>query len=240
MKQILTFAMIIVFATGSAVAQQDTPPQEKETRIVVENKREKRHNYLSVRFGAWFPKDEEKRFHINDNVLDETDHAVDESQALGLDFHFRRNVGRPLYFDASASFWYTTTDFNFDRLVENPEELKSAETWTVIVPVTLGLSFAPLPDNPLQPYAMAGAGAYLGFTGRDVLKLSEQNEPDDTETYVRFGFYLGAGLDILFSDEFGISIGLKYQFVKFDKEQLFTGHEDMTGLQATIGFVMGS
>ncbi|MDT8324805.1 MAG: outer membrane beta-barrel protein [Bacteroidota bacterium] len=238
MKQFLTIAMIFVFAAGSAVAQQDT--QEKETKIVIENKREKRHNYLTVRFGAWFPKDEENAFNYNNNVFDETDALVDESQALGLDFHFRRNVGRPLFFDVSASAWYTTTEFNFDRLVENPDELRSADTWTVIVPITLGLSFAPLPDNPLQPYAMAGAGAYLGFTGRDVLRVSNQNEPDDTETYVRFGFYLGAGMDILFSDEFGVSLGLKYQFVEFDEGQLFTGQADMTGLQATIGFVLGS
>ena len=56
---------------------------------------------------------------------------------------------------------------------------------------------------------------------------------------MRFGFYLGAGLDIMLTEGFGISLGAKYQFVKFKEKQLFTGQEDLTGIQATLGFAMG-
>jgi opacity protein-like surface antigen len=235
MKRFLAVMLLMVFAAGTVSAQDGT--KKTETEIRIEQTKEEKDNFYTVRFGAWFPKDEEKTFNHNGNLIDETDALVDESQALGLDFHFRRNVGSPLFFDVSVSGWYTQTEFNFDETINNPDLIKSADAWSVVVPVTIGLSVAPLPDNPFQPYAMAGAGAYLGITGRDILRVSNENEPDDTETYVRFGFYLGAGFDFLFADEFGISAGVKYQFIEF-QDALFTGQKDMTGLQFTVGFVM--
>ena len=186
MNRFLVVILLLVFAAGTIVAQEGT--KEKETKIRIEQTKEMKDSYYTVRFGAWFPKDEEKNFNYNGNVIDETDGLVDQSQALGLDFHFRRNVGRPLFFDVSVSGWYTQTDFSFDETINNPDLIKSADAWAVVVPVTIGLSVAPLPDNPFQPYAMAGGGAYIGITGRDIVRMSDQNEPDDTETYVRFGF----------------------------------------------------
>ena len=234
MYRYLTVVLLLVFAASVAYAQNENKGQE--TTIRIEQTKEKKENFYSVRFGAWFPKNEDPIFINGGNDYSVNEDVTDESQALGLDFHFRRMVGKPLYFDASASFWYTTTNFKFEEALGGIEE---ADTWSVIVPITIGVSIAPLPDNPFQPYAMAGIGAYLGFTGQDILKMSEQNEPDDTETYARFGFYLGAGVDFLFSEDFGLSLAVKYQFIEF-QEALFTGHKDMTGLQATVGFVMGS
>ncbi|MCB2203686.1 outer membrane beta-barrel protein [bacterium] len=236
MKRSLAVILLLLLVTGSVLAQEKKT-EKQETNIRIEQTKEEKSNYYTVRFGAWFPKDEEKAFNYNNNLIEETGDFADQSQALGLDFHFRRNVGRPLFFDASASVWYTTTDFNFSNVTSNPDEIQDASTWSIILPITVGLSVAPLPDNPIQPYAMAGVGAYFGFTGRDITRVSNQNEPDDTETYIRFGFYLGAGLDFLFAEDFGISAGAKYQFIKFD-DPLFTGQTDLTGLQATIGFVM--
>lgn len=233
MKRVITAMVVFVLVSGVAFAQErDT---QGETRIVIEQEKPQKQNYYSVRFGLWFPKDEAKGFNFEGNLIDETDGKIDQSQAMGLDFHFRKNIGSPLYTDLSVGAWYTTYEFSVDEATSNGL-LREADVWAFIVPITLGLSIAPLPDNPVQPYAMAGLGAYLAFTGRELLRLSDQNV-NDTETHIRFGFYLGAGLDLMLAETFGISVGAKYQFLEFE-EPLFTGQKDFTGLQASIGVAM--
>ncbi|MBR9979378.1 MAG: outer membrane beta-barrel protein [Bacteroidetes bacterium] len=229
------FTTILVLLLGSGVAFAQEREGQSETRIVLEQEKPQKQNYYSVRFGLWFPEDEAKGFNFEGNLIDETEGKIDQSQAMGLDFHFRKNIGSPLYTDLSVGGWYTTYQFSIDEVTSNGL-LREADAWALIVPITIGLSIAPLPDNPVQPYAMAGLGAYVAFTGRELLRMSDQNV-NDTETFIRFGFYLGAGLDLMLAEAFGISVGAKYQFLEFD-EPLFTGQKNFTGLQASIGVAM--
>lgn len=235
MKKLLTIALLFVVTAGSISAQQDT--QQRETRVVIEQ--EKRTGYYTIRFGAWWPEDQEKEFRIGENLYDQTDAQIEQSQALGLDFHFRKKMTHPMYFDVSAGAWYTSYSFDFKEAVSDiGEEFENVDAWAVIVPVTLGLSVQPLPaGTPVQPYIMAGVGAYVGVTGRDMLLVTNDNRSDDTKSYVRLGYYFGAGLDFLLADTFGISLGAKYQFLEF-QEMLYTQQKDFTGLQATIGIAM--
>lgn len=238
MKKAIAVALLVTVVCGVAAAQQEK--KGGETRVVIEQVQEKKHNYYSVRVGAWFPKDKEQGVQLDDIAINKTEGAIDESQALGVDFHFRKNIGHPFYTDLSAGAWYSSYEFKSNALQTAFDEYKA---WTLIVPVTLGLSVAPLPENPVQPYAMVGLGAYFAFTSHDPLQVSEENElPDDTDTYIRFGYFAGLGVDFLLAETFGISAGVKYQFIKFDdldgNKTLFTGQKDLTGLQATIGVVM--
>lgn len=236
MKQILTIALLVLMSVGILQAQDNT--RKTETRVIVEQEHE-RTGFYTIRFGAWWPADEEKEFMIGENLYDQTSANIEQSQAFGLDFHFRRQMTHPMYFDVSAGAWYTSYTFDFKEAVGNlGEEFENVDAWAVIVPVTLGVSVAPLPpESPLHPYVMAGLGAYIGITGRDMLLVSNDNRSDDTEAYVRFGYFIGAGVDFLFADTFGVSLGAKYQFIEF-KDALYTQQEDFTGLQATLGIVM--
>ncbi len=236
MKKLLAITLLLVVAAGSISAQQER--QQKETRVIIKQEKE-RTGFYTIRFGAWWPEDQEKEFRIGENLYDQTDAQIEQSQALGLDFHFRKMMTHPMYFDVSAGAWYTSYTFDFKEAVSNiEEEFENVDAWAVIVPVTLGLSVQPLPpETPIQPYAMVGIGAYVGITGRDLLLVSNDNRSDDTKSYVRLGYYFGAGLDFLFADSFGISIGAKYQFLEF-QELLYTQQKDFTGLQATIGIAM--
>ncbi|MBN1446403.1 MAG: outer membrane beta-barrel protein [Bacteroidetes bacterium] len=236
MKQILAIALVLVLGTGVLVAQEQT--RQTETRMIIKQEKE-REGFYTIRFGAWWPEDKEKEFRIGENIYDQTDAQIEQSQALGLDFHFRKMMTHPMYFDVSAGAWYTSYTFDFKEAVSNiGEEFENFDAWAVIVPVTLGLSIAPLPaESPVQPYAMAGLGAYVGITGRDKLLVSNDNRSDDTKTYVRFGWYFGGGLDFLFADTFGISLGAKYQFLEF-QDVLYTQQKNFTGLQGTLGIVM--
>ncbi len=232
MKKAIMIALLVIVAGGFAAAQEREKTTEK---IIVVQEEYKKVNYYSIRIGAWFPKDKEQGITLDDVAFNKTQGAIDESQALGLDFHFRKSMGHPFYTDLSIGGWYTT--YKFDPNTEVLPNYRQYDAWTVIAPVTIGMSVAPLPENPVQPYVMVGLGAYFGFTGHDVLQVSNENLPDDTETYIRFGYFAGVGLDFMFAENFGISLGAKYQFLEFDKP-LFTGQKDFTGLQASLGVAM--
>ena len=231
MKKLLAIGLLLAVATGSLSAQQEK--QQKESRVVIEQKKE-RTGFYTIRFGAWWPEDQEKDFQFRD--IENPEGEIEQSQAMGLDFHFRKALTHPMYFDVSAGVWYTTYQFDFLDELENINT--NVEAYAAIIPITLGLSVAPLPpESPIHPYAMAGIGAYVGISGYDKLQVSNDNRSDDTDTYVRLGYYFGAGLDFLFADTFGVSIGAKYQFIEF-QETLATQQKDFTGLQATIGIAM--
>jgi opacity protein-like surface antigen len=236
MKQVLTITLLVIMSVGMMQAQDKTVRQE--TRVVVEQEHE-RTGFYTIRFGAWWPEDKEKDFKIGENLYDQTNANIDQSQAFGLDFHFRRQMTHPIYFDVSAGAWYTSYSFDFKEVVGNlGEEFENVDAWAVIVPITIGVSVAPLPtESPVQPYVMAGVGAYIGITGRDMLLVTNANRSDETEAYVRFGYFIGAGFDFLFADTFGVSLGAKYQFIEF-KDALYTQQKNFTGLQATLGIVM--
>src|SRR6056297_153158 len=145
MNKLLAIALMLIVAAGSVSAQQEK--QEKETRVVIEQKKDKT-GFYTIRFGAWWPEDQEKEFRIGENLYDQTDAQIEQSQALGLDFHFRKMMTHPMYFDVSAGAWYTSYSFDFKDAVSNiEEEFENVDAWAVIVPVTLGLSVQPLPPG---------------------------------------------------------------------------------------------
>jgi len=203
------------------------------TEIIIKKEKEKL-DYLSIRVGTWFPKDKEQGFQFKDVSYNNAKSSIDQSQALGLDFHYRNSLGSQLFVDFSVSGWYSTYSFKFNETLADPSLAQEASSWVVVVPITLGLSLNPLPDNPVQPYAMAGIGAYVGVTGREVTVNGQGRHITEDKSKVALGGYIGAGLDFFLTPGFGLSLGLKYQLVKFD-EAMFTQQKDFTGLQVLLG-----
>lgn len=221
---------------GALVVLAGTVMAQNESRVTVVDETHGR-DYFSFHVGAWFPKDVEKEFTFDDVALPKANSQIDQSQALGLDFHYRSEMGHPLYYDFSAGAWYSSYDVKPTALVGDLGQLQDATSWAVLVPLTLGLSFNVLPDNPIQPYAMAGLGAYVGITGREVhfLPNSQRINRDETRTLVRFGWYFGAGADFFLAPRFAISLAAKYQFLEY-QEALYTQQKNFTGLQVLLGF----
>jgi hypothetical protein len=236
MMKIFATALMFLVLAGTLSAQQD-PEGDRKTTIMIQQEQPEKLNFYSIRVGAWFPKDWEQDFSFKDAAINKVESEVDQSQALGLDFHFRRHVGYPVYVDLAVSAWYSSYVYKL-RTSRIPEagEVLQADSWVVIVPLTLGLSIAPLPDNPFQPYVMGGAGVYFGITGQS-LKVSLQNEATMDKSEIALGWYLGAGFDFLLTAEFGVSAALKYQAIEF-KEAMYTGQKDFTGMQVMAGIVL--
>ena len=142
MKRALAVALLLIVAAGVASAQQEKAGGE--TKLVIQQEPPKHENYYTIRFGAWFPKDKEKEFTFDGDLIDATKGDIEQSQALGLDFHFRRAVGKPMYTDISVGAWYTKYNFDFFETLSSASEIEKADAYAIIIPVTVGLSVAPL------------------------------------------------------------------------------------------------
>ncbi len=220
----IVYGFFCVLLAGEALSQQ------RAEIVVVQETKPK--DYFSIRLGAWFPKDFEKTFSYDSGTVEG---AIDQSQAIGIDFHYRNKVMPQLFFDFSASGWYSSYSFKGTDIITKPELVKEADSWVAIAPFTIGLSFNPLPDTPVQPYLMAGLGAYVAITGRNY-QLVSGTKYDDHDTYAAFGFFFGAGVDAFLSPTFGLSLGAKWQFIEYD-QRMYTQQSDFTGLQVTLGVV---
>jgi hypothetical protein len=231
MKKSLYVVCLLALVGSIAWAQEKV----ERTEIVIQEK-QRFTNYYEIRIGAWFPKDMEKEFTVPETNAEVTG-TIDQSLALGLDFHFRKELSRPLFFDLALQGWYSSYGWEVRNIPGNLQQyVKHADAWAAVVPLTIGLSVTPLPDNPIQPYAMGGIGLYAGITGitYDVNANQTYARHKDDKELFSFGGYLGAGLDFLFLPKFGVSVAGKYQFCKF-KEQLYTGQQDFQGLQLMLG-----
>lgn len=230
MKTTLALVLVLVLCAPRIRAQEQ---QQSEVIIKLE---EEPPDYMAVRLGLWFPKDKEKSFTSKDLDLTEenTDAKIEQSQAFGLDFHYRSRLAHPLYLDFAVGFWYTTYDWN--ARLANSANLEVVNSYALIIPLTIGVSFNPLPENPIQPYAMAGIGAYGAFSSEDYTFVGGRHE-DKNKFDVAFGGFVGAGLDFYILSGFGASVGLKYQIATF-KEKLYTQQKDLTGLQVQAGIAM--
>ncbi|HOJ03037.1 MAG TPA: outer membrane beta-barrel protein [Bacteroidota bacterium] len=232
MRTVVILVLLALCCSMPLLAQQDKPTDQRTT-IVVQNEQPPKDTFYSIRVGAWFPEGWEDWDKVESTG--DAKEEIDQSQALGIDFHFRKNVGHPIYVDVALAGWYTSYKSKLTDV--SRETVKNTDAWVVVIPLTLGISVAPLPDNPFQPYAMAGAGLYTGITGRD-RRVSETNEPV-TETYFQFGWFGGVGVDFLFSPNFGISVAAKYQAIEFEFDKVdYTQQENFTGVQVMAGVVM--
>jgi len=219
---------LAVLLLAPVMRAQDTSNVAR-IEIVTQQQPVKLKNFYTIRGGLWFPKDMEKEFTINDITYDGT---ADRSQAFGLDFHFRNNVGHPLYFDVSISGWFSSYDYTKTQQIEEVETIQDVTSWTAVIPITFGLSVSTPVESPVIVYGMGGIGGYVALTGLDITGDKQENQ-----VFVRFGAFFGAGADFMLSPGFGISIGAKYQFIEFQYET-YTGQKDFTGLQAQLGVAL--
>ena len=221
MKRILFLLLAGLFFAGVTQAQDRT--------IVIQNKT---LDYFSIRVGVWFPKDLEKQFSTNNVSLQQ----VDQSQAIGFDFHYRYDIGRPLMFDFSVGGWYSSYVFKYREVIQDPSLVQEANAWAAVVPITLGLSINLLPETPIQPHVGAGIGGYVGTSGTtEYVGINPvRTKFTADKTLFTFGGYVEASVDLFVSPAFGFNIGAKYQIVNF-KEELLTKQKVFSGVQLLVG-----
>ncbi len=212
-----TFLLFLFIAIADA---QDAPKKESPPT-----------DYFTFRIGFWYPKDTDLEY--QGKTATTINAEIDRSQAVGGDLHYRSTVGRPLYTDFSLGAWYSSYTFKYRQTnLPLPSDISS---YSLIVPLTIGLSISPLMETPFHPYAMIGGGVYVAFTGFKETK--KEIQVDDSKIFGKPGFFFGLGFDFMLSQSFGLSAGLKYHFVEFN-QVLSTEQQNFTGPQIQIGAVM--
>lgn len=232
MKIISTFLALLTIIPFCIQAQGNDKNSTQRVEVVLDREK-KPVDCMSYRFGIWLPRDREMTFAAVESIPTDN-RAIDQSQAIGLDLHFRKGTNNMLSLNMSVGAWYTTYSFTNKDILANPSLIQDASNWAVIVPVTIGASFELLPDNMVMPYAMAGIGVYPGISGKSE-KYAIRTE-DDTKVQFAFGGFLGAGVDLFLTPGFGLSAGLKYQLLEY-KDYLWTYQRIFNGIQLTAGIV---
>jgi hypothetical protein len=193
-------------------------------------------DFLDIRGGVWSPKDAEKAFTWKDVELKG---AIDQAQAYGIDFHHHAHLGGPLFGDFTLGVWYSSYTFSSETDVIRPGELARSESWAVVFPAHLGLSFAPFHHMFVSPYIAVGVGAAGAVSSITNYGPSNARLPGDDGENNKFVAALaatfGAGVNLYITRGFGISIGARYELLKF-KEALYTNQQDLSGLQLLVGF----
>ncbi|MAT40012.1 MAG: hypothetical protein CL946_10460 [Ectothiorhodospiraceae bacterium] len=230
MKRTAFFAIVLLAATTAL--SQDFQQDQQIQRFKGEP------SYAAFRIGAWFPADVEKSFRLDEVSTENTRSRIEQSQAIGIDFHYQHLLGQPLYLDFNVSAWYST--YEFSSLEElSVGAIENADSWAIIFPATLGLSFHPLSRSTMQPYVMAGGGAYFAISNSELMFFETVRTRDEDQSDVAFGWFVGGGFDLLFSPTFGASLAARYQNVEFDRD-LLTQQKDFSGLQISLGFVVAT
>ncbi len=193
-------------------------------------------DFLDIRAGLWSTKDAEKEFTWKGVVQQGT---IDQAQAYGVDFHHHAHFGGPFFGDFTLGVWYSSFSFSGAADVIRPDEIAKSEAWAVIFPAHLGLSFAPFHDMFVSPYVavgVGGAGAVSSITNYNAANSTLQGEDGEKNDFqAALAATFGAGVNLYITRGFGISIGARYELLKF-KEALHTNQQNLSGLQLLIGF----
>lgn len=189
-------------------------------------------DFLDIRGGVWSPKDAEKEFTL-DNVVQQG--TIDQAQAFGIDFHHHAHLGGPLFGDFTLGVWYSSYRFNSSADAFGPKDVAKSESWAVIFPAHLGLSFAPFHHMFISPYVAVGIGGAGAVSSFSDYNSDNATVNDDNDFQAAFAATFGAGVNLFITRGFGISIGARYELLKF-KKALFTRQQDLSGLQLLVGF----
>lgn len=222
----IQFVILLFVASLSLYSQDSNRHSESRSERYTSD-------YFSLRLGFWYPKDTDLEY--QGKTYSNLEAEIDRSQAYGFDLHYRHTVGGLLFTDFSLGAWYSSYDLkNKGSLTNIPVDISS---WTLVLPITVGLSISPLMEEPIHPYVMGGVGAYVGITGMKS-RVQGFNDLEKSRTKVTFGGFLGIGFDFMISRTFGLSAAVKYQFVNFKEGDLFTEQKNLAGVMVQFGATM--
>jgi hypothetical protein len=149
-------------------------------------------------------------------------------------------TGMYLYFFSRLyNNWFYEINFGAIGNVQVQSQAENVQTHiSSIVPLLFGLRcdlFSTRLSGPVHPFISAGGGPY--WTGSE--QVDTVNQPGNVlvESNVNYGWYVGAGTNILLTSWVGLNFDLKYHVVDFKKNQEFD-----SGLEFGMGlcFMWGS
>jgi opacity protein-like surface antigen len=97
----------------------------------------------------------------------------------------------------------------FEAVIEqHNEEYEDGDVDVRYTPVQASALFYPFPDPKLRPYGVVGVGFHnIAADYKGTLA------PIDDERWMRFGFHIGAGLDLALGEHFVLNGDARFQFI---------------------------
>ncbi len=191
----LVAALVLSPAAASAQAEKPTDP-EKTAKLERQG--------VGVRGGAWWP----------EGLREEPDGAY--AQTPWFEGYFQKGLDLHLALETAVGFWRRSQELERTDALGAKSRQKVD---TYIVPLFTALKFHPLtrPQDTVEPYLMGGIGVALGIDDRsgDGGLLSPQT---GTTVQGGLGFKLGGGLDWKLGRAFGVTVGARYQWIRFGEE----------------------
>ncbi len=201
----------LLFLAGGIVLPVQVEAQQN--RSEAEERAERERRGAGLRVGPWVGLE-----------LTEVEGA-DYSTWPQFEGWFQRGLDRHLAVESTISFWRRTQERGSERVS------------TFVVPLFTSLKFYPAtgPEAPIQPYLLGGGGLGLGIDDREGTSggLLGLGGSDGTRIHTGFGFRAGGGVDLTLSQAFGVTVGGRYQWIRFDGEP--GGHRTYRGTVADVG-----
>lgn len=216
-----TFVAVLLGAVApvAASAQESTPESqlERDARLA--------RRGAGLRGGAWEVRG-----------LTETG-GVEYATTPAFEGFFQKGLDKHLAWENSIGFWRRS------QTVPGTSGLggRSEERINVyVVPTFTALKLFPFttPAHRLEPYFEGGAGFGLGIEDRETSGaggLLGGGGSNGTQIVPGFGFKGGAGVDLRFSRAFGVTLGARYQWMKFFQD--LGGERTYGGLGYDAGLI---
>lgn len=200
--------------------------------------------YLAIRIGLWLTGDVGLRSNTSVTTANESI-TIEYGGGFGMESHYNGNLGNGVYWDLALGGWYSSserTELIHSGIVSKGDSTAKRKSFSLIFPLTVGLSYYIPTHIFLRPYIQAGVGVIGGYSSivRDetsfgVIPLT--SHVGDEKFQVSTGGFIGLGSKILLNPTFGLDVSLKYLLGKFS-DPMYSDVTDFTGLQLTIGIAV--
>ena len=218
-RSTLVALLLGALAPSGADAQDPTPESqlERDARLA--------RRGAGLRGGVW-----------DVRGLTETD-GVEYSRTPAFEGFFQKGLDKHLAWENSVGFWRRT------QRIASTGGLGGASEEHVdvyVVPTFTALKLFPftVPANRVEPYLEGGAGFGLGIEDRETSGaggLLGAGGSNGTQIVPGFGFKGGAGIDLRFSRAFGVTLGARYQWMKFFQD--LGGERTYGGMGYDVGLI---
>jgi opacity protein-like surface antigen len=205
-------AVAIAGAAPIASAQQESE-LERSARL--------QRRGAGLRAGAWAVQD-----------LSAVSGARD-SRSPAFEGYFEKGLDLHLAWENTLGVWRRTQSVEQSGTLGSSSERVAS----YIVPMFTALKLYPLtrPEHSFEPYLNAGLGLAVAVEDRETSSGGLFGGASGTGLVTGFGLKAGVGFDWRFTPAFGVTVGGRYQWVKFTQE--VSGDRTFRGFGADAGLI---
>ncbi|MBI1722886.1 MAG: hypothetical protein HYR48_03130 [Gemmatimonadetes bacterium] len=197
----LALGCLMLLAAGAARAQVvgPSPAAQRDSLDEIERRARRARQGAGIRIGTW-----------QVTGLAEVSGAT-YSTMPALEGYFQKGLDRHLAIESSAGLWR--------RSQRSGTGTSAEDIGSILIPMLTAIKLYPTtsPEQPFEPYLTAGVGFTIGVDSRNTVSGGLLGGGGGSGTVIIAGVGLkgGGGFEYRFSQAFGFSGTVGYQYVRF-------------------------